>query len=92
MTGIHGQNRAMIESSKYRGFIAHLDRAETKHGLSTGMRMKTDGDGLVMVSATLYPKVKFHIQDVLQMSPTYVYGPHRDLTQEEWNATGDFLL
>jgi hypothetical protein len=56
------------------------------------MRTKADGSGLVMVSATFYPKVRFHIQDVVQVSPTYVYGPHRDLTQEEWNATRDFLL
>jgi hypothetical protein len=69
-----------------------FDRAEKKHGFSTGMRTKADGSGLVMVSATFYPKVRFHIQDVVQVSPTYVYGPHRDLTQEEWNATRDFLL
>lgn len=92
MTGIHGQNRAMIEELKNRGFIAQLDRAEKKHGFSTGMRTKADGFGVVMVSATFYPKVRFHIQDVVQVSPTYVYGPHRDLTQEEWNATMDFLL
>jgi hypothetical protein len=76
MTRIHGQNRTLIEESTDRVFIAQFDCAETKYGFSTGMRTKLDGGGLV----------------VLQVSPTFVYGPHRALTQEEWNATRDFLL
>lgn len=91
MTGIHVQNRAMIEESKDRGYIAMLDRAEKKHGFKTGMRTRM-ADGMVMVSVTFYPSVKFHIQDVLQISPTYEYGPHRELTQEEWESTRDFLV
>jgi hypothetical protein len=92
MTGFHGQNRAMIELSKDRGFISKLDRAEQKHGFATGMRSKVDGSGLVMITVTFYPETKFFVHDVLSVTPDYEYGPHRELTQDEWNATKSFLI
>lgn len=72
-----------------RDQIRALDRAEKAAGFQTGMRKL--GDGFVLVSVVFYPKVTFWIHDVLSRSPTYEFGPHRELTQEEWDRTSSFL-
>ena len=89
MHKIFGQTRAMLEGHADRGQIAMLDRAEKSAGFRTGMR-GVEG-GLVMISIRFYPKKIFYIQDVLSFTPEHVYGPHRVLTQEEWEKTRDWL-
>lgn len=85
----HGQTRASMEHVADREQMNALDRAEKKSGFLTGIRRL--GKGMALVSVVFYPKTMFWVQDVVRMSPTYEYGPHRELTQEEWDRTSSFL-